>query len=164
MTQHVIERLEAESAIRRLIGRYADAVNRRDADAAGALFAADAEIAIADFPPLAGAEAIRAGLAETLARHAFLRMQCDAALIDIDGDSGQARIGVIEASLREVGGPLSLIFGFYEDSYCRDQHGWRFQTRRYSLQYRCLLDAAKAQLAERLGLQLVFGDQQSPAA
>lgn len=159
MTQQVIDRLEAESAIRRLIGRYADAVNRRDADAAGALFAADAEIAIADFPPLAGAQAIREGLAETFARHAFLRMQCDAALIDVAGDHAAARIGVIEASLRQREGPLSLIFGFYEDSYRRTGQGWRFQTRRYSLQYRCLLDAAKAQLVEQLGLQQVFADQ-----
>ena len=50
MSEDVIQRLEAESAIRRLVGLYCDAVNRRDADAAGALFAPDAAIQIADFP------------------------------------------------------------------------------------------------------------------
>ena len=101
MTDNLLARLEAESAIRRLVGLYCDAVNRRDADAAGRLFAPDAVIQIADFPEIAGREAIREGMRQTFAQHAFLRQQCDAGLIDIAGDRARARLSVIEASHRD---------------------------------------------------------------
>ena len=148
MTLPALARLEAESAIRRLVGLYCDAVNRRDADAAGLLFAEDAEIRIADFPSIAGRQAIREGMRQTFAVHTFLRQQCDAGVIDVDddGDSARARLSVIEATQREGEERLSLIFGFYEDDYVRLAKGWRFRRRRYTLQFRCRLDIAGQQL------------------
>lgn len=146
----VLARLEAESAIRRLVGLYCDAVGRRDADAAGLLFAPDCRITIADGPERLGRDLHVEGMRQTFAAFAFLRQQCDAALIDVAGDRAKARLSVFEASQRHGDTRLSLIFGFYEDEYVRLAQGWRFQNRRYILQYRCLADVAKAQLAEVL--------------
>ena len=154
MSEDVIQRLEAESAIRRLVGLYCDAVNRRDADAAGALFAPDAAIQIADFPGITGAEAIREGMRVSFAHHAFLRQQCDVGLIDVEGEHARARLSVFEASHRAGEDVVSLIFGFYEDEYVRLAAGWRFWRRRYTMQFRSRVPVNKVQLAE--GLELGF--------
>lgn len=153
----LLARLEAESAVRRLVGLYCDAVNRRDADAAGLLFATDCRITIADGPERVGRDLQIAGMRQTFALHAFLRQQCDAALIDVKDASATARLSVFEASKRTGEPRLSLIFGFYEDHYVRLAEGWRFQARRYTLQYRCLADVAKMQLADGDDLAMVFG-------
>ena len=142
-----LARLEAESAIRRLVGLYCDAVNRRDADAAGQLFADEAEIRIADFSAIAGRDAIREGMSKTFAAHAFLRQQCDAGVIDVAGNRARARLSVFEAAQREGEERISLIFGFYEDDYAQLGEGWRFWRRRYTLQFRCRLEIAGHQLA-----------------
>lgn len=144
----VLARLEAESAIRRLVGRYCDAVNRRDADAAGLLFAPDCRISIAGAPERIGRDLQIEGMRQTFAAFAFLRQQCDTGLIDVDGERATARLSVFEASQKHGESKVSLIFGFYEDGYVRLTEGWRFQTRRYVLQYRCLADVAKTQLAD----------------
>ena len=155
MTDTVLDRLEAESAIRRLVGLYCDAVNRRDPEAAALLFAPDAAIRIAQFPEISGAEAIRDGFRQTFGLHAFLRQQCDASLIDVDGDRARARLAVFEAAQREGDEALSLIFGFYEDEYVRRAEGWRFWRRRYFLQSRSRVPVDKIQT---LGaLELGFG-------
>ena len=156
MSDALLAGLEAESAIRRLVALYCDAVNRRDADSAGALFAPDAAIQIADFPGIAGAEAIRDGMRQTFAYHAFLRQQCDTGLIDVEGDRARARLSVFEASHRTGEEGVSLIFGFYEDEYVRLAAGWRFWRRRYTMQFRSWVPVNKLQLIEGLDLGFDF--------
>jgi SnoaL-like domain len=140
---------------RRLVRLYCDAVNRRDPEAAGRLFAPDAAIRIADFPQISGVEAIREGFRQTFGLHAFLRQQCDLALIDVDGDKAKARLSVFEAAQREGEEVLSLIFGFYEDEYVRLTEGWRFWRRRYFMQSRSRVAVEKTQTLG--GLELGFG-------
>ena len=156
MSETLLNRLEAESQIRRLVGLYCDAVNRRDADAAGALFAPDAMIRIADFPSISGAKAIREGMRQTFAYHAFLRQQCDVGLIDVEGDHARARLSVFEASHRTGEDGVGLIFGFYEDEYVRLAEGWRFRRRRYTMQFRSRVEVNKLQLVEGLDLGFDF--------
>lgn len=156
MSDTLLARLEAESQIRRLVGLYCDAVNRRDADAAAMLFAPDAAIRIADFPGISGAEAIREGMRQTFAHHLFLRQQCDLGLIDVDGDTARARLSVFEASHKAGEEGVSLIWGFYEDEYARLAGGWRFARRRYVLQFRSRVALDKLQLVEGLDLGFDF--------
>jgi ketosteroid isomerase-like protein len=156
MSEALLARLEAESAIRHLVGCYCDAVNRRDADAAGLLFAQDCAITIADGPERVGRDAQTEGMRQTFAAFDFLRQQCDVGLIDVAGDTARARLSVFEASHRAGEDTLSLIFGFYEDDYVRLAEGWRFQRRRYALQFRSKVEAAKMQLVEGLGLGFKF--------
>ena len=150
MTDTLFARLDAESAIRRLVGLYCDAVNRRDADAAGLLFAPDCSITIADGPERIGRDMQTEGMRKTFAAFDFLRQQCDVGLVDVAGERARARLSVIEASHRDGEDSLSLIFGFYEDEYARLAEGWRFQRRRYTMQFRSRLAAGKMQLVEGL--------------
>jgi hypothetical protein len=149
MAEEQLDRLLAENAIRRLISAYCDAVGRLDADAAGRLFAPDARIRIADFPELAGREAITEGMRQTFAASAFLDMKCDTGLIDVDGDRARSRLSVFEVNRRPGEDALGLIFGFYEDEYARLEEGWRFHRRRYTLRLRALAPAAKLQQAAK---------------
>jgi hypothetical protein len=153
-----LERLEAESAIRRLIGLYCDAVNRRDADAAGLLYAPDCRIIIADGPERIGRDMQTEGMRQTFAAFDFLRQQCDAGLIDVDGVQARARLSVIEAAHRPGEDGLSLIFGFYEDEYALLPEGWRFARRRYVMQMRSRLAVGKMQFAAVPELGFIFGD------
>jgi uncharacterized protein (TIGR02246 family) len=148
----VLARLEAESAIRRLVGLYCDAVNRRDADAAGQLFAPDCRITIAGGRERVGRDLQIEGMRQTFAAFAFLHQQCDASLIEVTGETASARLSVFEASQKHGEARISLIFGAYEDAYVRLAQAWRFQSRRYVLHYRCLADVTKAQLAAPVGL------------
>ena len=152
----MLARLEAESAIRRLVGLYCDSVNRRDADAAGLLFAPDCAIRIADGPERIGRDVQTEGMRQTFAAFDFLRQQCDVALIDVAGETARARLSVFEASHRPGEDSLSLIFGFYEDDYVRLAEGWRFQRRRYTMQFRSRMAVAKFRLAEGPGLGFEF--------
>jgi ketosteroid isomerase-like protein len=156
MSEALLTRLEAESAIRRLVGLYCDAVNRRDADAAGALFAPDCRIRIADGPERVGRDVQTEGMRQTFAAFAFLRQQCDVGLIDVAGDTAKARLSVFEASLRAGEEGVGLIFGFYEDEYVRLAEGWRFAQRRYVMQFRSRLPVDKMQLVEGLNLGFAF--------
>ena len=141
----MIARLADESAIRRLVSAYCDAVNRLDADSAAALFAPDAVIRIADFPEIAGQAAIAEGLRGTFARAGFLFQQCDTGLIDIAGDRAHARLSVFETMRGANDQGIALIFGFYEDEYVRLAAGWRFARRRYTLRLRTRHAADKVQ-------------------
>ena len=148
MTDFVLARLEAESAIRRLVGLYCDAVNRRDADSAGPLFAPDCSIIIADGPERNGRDIQIEGMRKTFAAFDFLRQQCDVGPVDIAGDTARARLSVFEASHRPGEDCVSLIFGFYEDEYARLLDGWHFQRRRYIMQFRSRMPVSKMQLVE----------------
>jgi len=141
-----LDLLMAERGVRRLVSAYCDAVNRLDADAAGALFAPDAEIRIADFPPLAGREAITEGMRATFAQSDYLFQQCDTGLVEVSGDGARARLSVFEVNRRVGDDMLGLIFGFYEDNYLRLAEGWRFHRRRYTLAMRSRVAAGKVQV------------------
>lgn len=145
MTDATLSQLAAEAAIRRLVSAYCDAVNRLDAEAAGKLFAPDARIRIADFPELAGREAITEGLRQTFAASDFLHQRCDNGLIDVFGDRAKARLSVFEVNRRPGEDSLGLIFGFYEDEYALLGGNWRFYRRRYTMQLRALLPITKIQ-------------------
>ncbi len=152
----LISRLEAESNIRRLVSLYCDAVNRRDADAAGLLFAPDCSITIADGPERIGRDVQIEGMRQTFTAFDFLRQQCDVGLIDVAGDRAKARLSVFEAAHRTGEDSVSLIFGFYEDEYARLAEGWRFWRRRYTMQFRSRMEVSKLQLAEGMGLGFEF--------
>jgi ketosteroid isomerase-like protein len=145
MTDPLVARLAAESAIRRLISSYCDAVGRRDPDAVGLLFAPDAQVSIADMPPRVGRQEIVDGFRRTASGFSFLHQKCDTGLIDVDGDAARARLGVLEINRSIDAGSMNMIFGVYEDEYRRLEEGWRFHRRRFTLEYRVVLPALELQ-------------------
>ena len=156
MSDALLARLEAESAIRRLVGLYCDAVNRADADAAGRLFAEDCRVRIADGPEIAGRDVLVEGMRQSFAAFDFLRMQCTVAAIDNDGDRATARLLVHETTHKPGASELGELWGNYEDEYVRLPEGWRFQRRRYTLQLRARVPVAKLQRVERFELGMRF--------
>jgi hypothetical protein len=146
MTDVAIAALVARDSIRRLLSLYCDAVSRREPDAIGALFMPDAVVTIAHFPDRIGRPAIIDGLRRTISKFTFLHQKCDTGLIDVAEDQAWARIGVLEIN-RATDSPerLNLICGTYEDEYRRDSGGWGFQRRRFTLQFRTLLQASAAE-------------------
>lgn len=155
MSEALLARLEAESAIRRLVGLYCDAVNRADADAAARLFAPDCRVRITDGPEIVGREVLAEGMRHSFGAFDFLRMQCGVVAIDVEGDAARARLLVHETTHKPGADDLGEIWGNYEDEYVRLPEGWRFQRRRYTLQLRARVPAPKLQRAE--GLELEFG-------
>jgi len=145
MSDTRLARLEAESAVRRLVGLYCDAVNRLDADAAGALFAPDCRITIADGPERIGREVQTEGMRQTFAAFDFLRQQCDVVAIDADGGAARARLLVFETTHKPGDESLGMIWGNYEDEYVKLPEGWRFHSRRYTMQLRALVPTARLQ-------------------
>ena len=145
MTDTTLATLAAESAIRRLISSYCDAVSRRDADSVRTLFAPDARVQIADGAERVGRETIVEGMRRTIAAFSFLHQRCDTGLIDVAGDRARARLGVFEANRLSGADKLSIFFGTYEDEYSLLEAGWRFYRRRYTLQFRALLPVSEMQ-------------------
>lgn len=155
MSDSLLARLEAESAIRRLVGLYCDAVNRADAEAAARLFAADCRVRIADGPEILGRDILVDGMRQSFGAFDFLRMQCGVVAIDIEGDTAKARLLVHETTHKPGADDLGELWGNYEDEYVRLPEGWRFQRRRYTLQLRVRVPVSRLQRAE--GLELGFG-------
>ena len=129
-----IARLEAREAIRRVLALYGDAVRRKDADAIAELFTPDARVVIAGGKERVGRAEIVEGLRATASGYEFLSQQMDVGLIDLDGDSARARVGVIEANQPLGKSRLNLIFGIYEDEYRVSGGLWRFHRRNFTLQ------------------------------
>ena len=156
MSEALLARLEAESAIRRLVGLYCDAVNQADADAAARLFAPDCRVRIADGPEIAGREVLLDEMRQSFGAFDFLRMQCTVVAIDVEGDTARARLLVHETTHKSGADDLGELWGNYEDLYVRLPEGWRFQRRRYTLQLRARVPVAKLQRAEGLELGFTF--------
>ena len=150
------EALVAERGIKRLIAAYCDAVNRLDADAAAVLFAPDARVQIAHYPEWSGQDTIHRGLQQTFAGSGFLHQRCDIGLIDVEGDRANARLSIFEAHRLKEETDLSLVFGIYEDEYVRLADHWRFQRRRYSMQFRGWTPIAKSEQLAPPALQMLF--------
>ncbi len=145
MTEAALATLLAENAIRRLIAAYCDAVGRRDADAAGALFTPDCAIRIADGPERIGRDVQIEGMRKSFASYSFIHQHCDHGLIDVAGDRAKGRLSVFEVCRKPDAGEVSLVLGTYEDDYVLTDAGWRFQRRCYTLQMRVLVPFSKVQ-------------------
>jgi ketosteroid isomerase-like protein len=140
-----IATLVAQNAVRRLLSLYCDAVARRDPDAIWDLFTKDAVVTIADGPDRVGPQEIVEGLRGTISKFSFLHQKCDTGLIDVDGERARARINVLEANRSNDADGMNMIFGTYDDEYRLEQEGWRFQRRRFTLQFRAVLAAQELQ-------------------
>jgi hypothetical protein len=145
MNDEGLAALVAKDSIRRLISLYCDAVSRRDPDALAPLFAPDASVKIADGVERVGRQEVVEGFRRTASGFSFLHQKCDTGLIDVDGRQARARHGVMELNVALGSDQLNMIFGTYEDEYRLLEEGWRFFRRRFTLQFRALLQADQLQ-------------------
>lgn len=126
----------AENEIRRLIARYSDAVNRRDAASWGATWAEDGEWVLLG-TTTRGKGAIVARWLELMEGIPFVLQVPGFGLVDFpqaeDHETATGRWYITEISNRPTGS-ASLV-GVYHDRYVREKGGWVFASRRFDILY-----------------------------
>lgn len=121
-----------EEAIRQLVAGYADAVNRRDADAWADNWTEDCVWDLGRHHA-EGRDAVVAQWTAAMAQAELVIQLVHQGTVDVDatGATATGRWYLHEESTR--GGVRRRDFGVYDDEYERTPDGWRFARRRYSL-------------------------------
>jgi ketosteroid isomerase-like protein len=128
---HAMRRLLDLEEIRDLARRYAHCVWQRDASGAAALFAEDGEMDTGDRPPIVGRAAILASYDEIFESQEF-RPMVHNHVIDLDGENATGTCYLdLHATLDGVD---KVGLGYYQDHYVRTAEGWKFRSRRLTLQ------------------------------
>ncbi len=117
-------------AIRALNERYADAVNRRDAQSWGALWAEDALWDLMG-TQVSGRAAIVGLWTQAMAGFSFVGFFSQLGALSVSGDTAQGRVWTHEVLEGPDGERRPL--GHYEDHYVRREGQWLFARRNFSL-------------------------------
>jgi len=125
--------LEDELALRNLMGRYADAVNRRDADAWVATWATDGVWNLLG-NPVSGRDNILALWQQMMGSFEFALMLPSSCLFNVEGDTANGHWYLHEYT-RDLQGNASTVLSRYLDTYVRQCGQWLFQSRQYSFIY-----------------------------
>ncbi len=125
--------IEDELAIRALVDRYCDAVNRRATADWRATWQPDASWELFG-RPMEGLDALTKTFEGALGMLRFVVQTAANGVIAFDGDRATGRWMMSEWSESEQLGRLLLMF-IYHDEYTRSGGGWRFQSRRMQLLY-----------------------------
>ena len=127
-----VAELADKEAIRDLACRYAHCVWQKDIDGAIELFAEDGQMDMGTLPPITGREALREAYRQTVGGGAF-RPFVHNHLVELDGDRAT---GICYLDLRaEADGKSMIGAGFYRDDYVRTAGGWKFQSRKLTLDF-----------------------------
>lgn len=121
---------EDVAAIRALHDRYADAVNRRDAGAWGALWAEDAVWDLMG-TRVEGRAAIVGLWSQAMAGFAFVGFFSQVGAVAVSGERAEGRIWTHEV-LENTEGERRPV-GRYDDHYVKRDGAWLFAERRFSL-------------------------------
>jgi|TARA_R110002073_G_scaffold2380_7_gene16205 uncharacterized protein (TIGR02246 family) len=124
---------EDEMALRNLMGRYSDAVNRVDADAWIATWAEDAVWNLLG-NPVSGKDNILALWKQMMSSFEFALMLPSTCLFEVDGDTASGHWYLTEYT-RDPEGAASTVLSRYTDTYTRKEGQWLFQSRDYSFIY-----------------------------
>jgi uncharacterized protein (TIGR02246 family) len=125
--------LEDELALRNLMARYVDAVNRYDADAWIATWAEDGVWNLLG-NPVEGREAILGLWQQMMATFEYALLFPSSCLFEIDGDSASGHWYIHEYS-RDLEGNSGVILSRYVDTYVKRDGEWLFKTRDYGFIY-----------------------------
>ena len=125
--------IEDELALRNLMGRYTDAVNRRDADAWIATWAEDGVWNLLG-TPVSGRDNILALWLQMKGGFEFALMLPSSGVFEINGDSASGHWYLHEYT-RDHEGNASTMVSRYLDSYVKQDGQWLFQLRHYSFIY-----------------------------
>ncbi|MEM9704786.1 MAG: nuclear transport factor 2 family protein [Pseudomonadota bacterium] len=120
-----IEKLEAESEIRRLKARYLNACDAKDVDAIRACFTEDAKI---DFPPIGTFDLD--GLINIFTKMAATTPIVDVhqghnGEIEVTGDTARATWNLGFATYDPRNKAFRMLASFYTDEYRKTPDGWR---------------------------------------
>jgi uncharacterized protein (TIGR02246 family) len=125
--------IEDEMALRDLMARYIDAVNRSDADAWIATWAEDGAWNVLG-QPVTGRDNILGLWQQMMSSFEFALMMPSSCLFSIDGDTASGH-WYLHEYLRDSEGTGSTILSRYLDTYTKQDGQWLYQSRQYSLMY-----------------------------
>ncbi|MEZ5503712.1 MAG: nuclear transport factor 2 family protein [Halioglobus sp.] len=125
--------LEDELALRNLMARYVDAVNRYDADAWIATWAEDGVWNLLG-TPVSGRDAILALWQQMMSSFDFALMLPSSCLFEVTGNTASGHWYLHEHT-RDRAGHASTILSRYRDTYVRQGGQWLFQSRHYDFIY-----------------------------
>lgn len=125
--------IEDELALRNLMARYVDAVNRYDADAWIATWAEDSVWNLLG-NPVTGRENILGLWQQMMATFEFALLLPSSCLFEVTGDSATGHWYLQEYS-RDLEGNAGALVSRYDDTYTRVDGEWLFASRAYSFIY-----------------------------
>jgi uncharacterized protein (TIGR02246 family) len=125
--------VEDELALRNLMSRYADAVNRYDAAAWIATWAQDGVWNLLG-TPVNGRDNILALWQQMMASFEFALMLPSSCLFAVDGDTANGHWYLHEYT-RDRQGNASTVLSRYLDTYTKQDGQWLFQSRQYNFIY-----------------------------
>jgi len=125
--------LADERAIEALVARYADAVNRRDADDWSALWSPDG-VWLAFGRRVEGRDAVVAAWSAAMRGFRLVFHALHGGVIELAGDDARGRFAVSE-QLQSADGSPALLLALYRDAYRREPQGWRFACRELEVLY-----------------------------
>jgi uncharacterized protein (TIGR02246 family) len=126
--------IAADSGIRQLHARFADAVWRQDADDFAACFATEGEWKIAGMH-LKGRAAIGEACTRLLGRCSHIHLLTGLPVLEVDGATAIGRLSMTEFA-RMHDGSTAMTIGWYHDRYVEQEGRWRFAHRHWSMKYR----------------------------
>jgi len=122
-----------EHAIHALVARYADAVNRRDADDWAALWTEDGVWEIFG-QAISGCDAVVKVWTTAMQGFRFVFHVVHSSVIEVDGDTATARFTVSE-QLQSANGEPGLMLALYHDRFRRESGAWRIAHRKLQVLY-----------------------------
>lgn len=125
--------IEDELALRNLMGRYSDAVNRVDADAWIATWAEDSAWNLLG-TPVSGRDNILALWQQMMGSFEFALMLPSSCVFEVDGDTASGHWYLHEYS-RDLEGNASTILSRYQDTYSKRDGQWVYQSPDYCFIY-----------------------------
>ena len=125
--------LEDELALRNLMGRYADAVNRVDADAWIGTWAEDAIWNLLG-NPVSGRDNILALWKQMMSSFEFALMLPGSCLFEVDGNTASGHWYLHEYT-RDPEGNASTILSRYVDTYVKQDGQWLYKSLDYGFIY-----------------------------
>jgi ketosteroid isomerase-like protein len=125
--------IEDDLALRDLMARYIDAVNRRDGDAWIATWAHDGVWNMLG-QPVTGRDNILALWQQTMSSFDFALMMPSSCLFSVDGDTASGH-WYLHEYLRDSQGAGLTMLSRYLDTYIKQDGQWLYQSRHYNLMY-----------------------------
>lgn len=126
-------KLADELAIRGLIERYADSVNRRDATDWAALWTEDGVWEVFG-TEIAGRDAVVGAWSGAMKTFSFVFHVAHSAVIEVEGDGARGRWTVSEQLIGADGTP-GILLTLYHDEYRREAGEWKIARRRLQPMY-----------------------------
>ncbi len=132
-----LQRIEDDLAIRDLVARFADSVNRKVATQMYPLFTDDIVLEVVGFGVWSGADAVVTFLDDILSLWEGFVQAVHSGVVTLEGgplpQQATGRWYLSEFGVRE--GLDSYASGSYSDHYVKENGVWRFSQRRFDLLY-----------------------------